>query len=278
MDVRCRVLKIKEMPHNSNFFQNRSLLENPFDTIVTPTYDLSNYGKDLFIPLNDAGTNTTTFTNSSATILRNELDLLGGTDNGVEVDDYPSVIANEDTLVMWDAGDDTQFSRTYRYSPDAQAIISKIYLNIAFAANQSAWTSGGITFSSVDVTVTERANDSGEGDRQLFTQRYLTGHGELGAIGTDIFILSAVIGDLTVKKNLPLDFLFTMNVAKSMTNTRQEGIVPFFSWNPVSAVKPYSLSGYGMHVMTSFDNAQIVLRQDTKGYTQNIFGTSREKV
>ncbi len=265
------------MPH-SNFFQNRSLLENPFNTIVTPTYDLSNYGKDLFIPLNDAGTNTQTFTNSSATIIRNQLDLLGGTDNGVEVYDYPSVIANEDTLVMWHAGNDTQFSRTYRYSPDAQAIITKLYLNIAFALNISAFTDNGVTFNSVDVTVTERANDDGTGDRQLFTQTYPTGHNQLGATGTDIFILSAVVGDLVIKKNLPLDILFVTNMTKVGTNTRQEGIVPFFSWNPVSAVKPYSLSGYGLHVMTSYDNAQPILRQDIKGFTQNIFGTSRVKV
>jgi len=202
---------MSETSTNSNFFQNRSLVRSPFDTIVTPTYDLSNYGKDLFIPLTDAGTNTQLFTNSAAVIARNTISVVGGSNNLVEVDDYPSVVANENELMMWHAGDDTLFDRWYRYSPDAQSIISKMYLNIAFALNVSVYTSGNYSLDSVDIEIVERANDNGDGDKLIFQNRYVSGLGALTSAEAQVFIVSAVLGDLTVKKNLPLDIHCVVN-------------------------------------------------------------------
>ena len=115
------------------------MLKGASDLLVTPTYDLAQYGKDLFIPLSSAGVSTTTFTNSSAVILRNTFTVNSVT--GEEIDDYPSVIANEDTLVGWHAGNDTAYDRIFRYSPDAQAVLSKAYMNICFFMNISAFTS-----------------------------------------------------------------------------------------------------------------------------------------
>ena len=264
------------MSTRPNFFQSKSNLKNPFDVLVTPTYNLAEYGKDLFIPLSSAGVSTTTFDNSTATILRNTF-----TDpnsiTGEEIDDYPTVIANEDTLLMWHAGNDTDYDRVFRYNPDAKAVLSKIYMNIAFILNISSFTSGSVTFDTVTVTVTERANDSGVGDRIVYSNVFPTGHNALGAATADIFILSDVFGDINLEKNLPLDFRFQIGTTElaASTLTFQTGIVPFFAYNAVTAVKPYSLSGLGMHLNTDFDNGQAVIRKAgvaSKGYFLNQFG------
>ncbi len=264
---------------NSNFFQNRSLVKGVNDLLVTPVYNLADYGKDLFIPLSSAGVSTTTFDNSAATILRNTFTAPGSV-TGEEIDDYPTVIANENTLTMWHAGNDTNYDRIFRFSPDAQAVLSKAYMNIAFVMNVSAFTSGDVTFDSVDVEIVQRQNDSGAGDLVLFTNRFATGHGALGAATADIFILSTVFGDINLTKNLPLDFHFTINTTETATSilTFQTGVVPFFAYNTQSNTKPYSLSGIGLHVNTDFDNAQSVMRKagsTTKGYFINDFGVPK---
>lgn len=264
---------------NSNFFQNRSLLKNVHDVLVTPTYNLAEYGKDLFIPITSTPTQLKTFTNNSGTIILRNTFTAPNSITGEEIDDYPSVIANEDTLLAWCAADDADYNRTFRYSPDVQAVLSKAYMNVAFIMNISAWTAGTCQLSSVDVEIIERANDSGVGDRVVFSNRYATAHAALGAAGTQIFILSAVFGDVNITKNLPLDFRFRVNTTQASKNfTYQTGIVPFFAYNVTSAVKPYSLSGIGMHVNADFDNAQAVMRKsgsETKGYYLNDFGSPK---
>ena len=264
---------------NSNFFQNRSLIRGVNDILVTPTYNLAEYGKDLFIPLSSAGVSAATFANNTGTTINRNTFTGPSSVTGEEIDDYPIVIANEDTLMFWHAGNDTEWNRIYRYSPDVQAVLSKIYMNICFIMNISAWTSGTVTFDSVDVTVTERANDSGVGDRVVYQNSFATGHNALGAAGADLFILSAVFGDIDLTKNLPLDFRFQTQVTDSGgTNTWQAGIVPFFAYNTTSAVKPYSLSGLGLHVNTDFDNSQAVMRKagtTTKNYQLNDFGSPK---
>lgn len=257
------------------------MLKNPFDILVTPTYNLAEYGKDLFIPLTSSvGANTRTIANNNATILRNTFTAGAAATTGEEIDDYPTVIANEDTLTMCHDGNDASYDRVFRYNPDAQARLSKIYMNVAFSVVMSAFTSGTLQFDSVDVTVTERENDSGIGDKIVFSNTFATSHGTIGAIDVaDIFILSAVFGDIDLTKNLPLDFRFEINVTEaSKVYTYQTGIIPFFSYNPVSAVKSYSLSGLGMHLNTDLDNAQTVLRKaglGTKGYFINDFGEAK---
>ena len=152
-------------------------------------------------------------------------------------------------------------------------------MNIAFIINISSFTSGTLLFDSVDVSITQRQNDDGRGDKVLFQNTFATGHGTLAAATADIFILSAVFGDLNLTKNLPLDFRFEINVTEaSKMYTYQTGIVPFFSYNPTTGVKPYSLSGIGLHVNADFDNAQLVMRKagsTTKNYFINDFGTPK---
>lgn len=179
---------------------------------------------------------------------------------------------------MWHDGNDANYDRVFRYNPDAQARLSKIYMNIAFSVVMSVFVAGTLQFDSVSVEVTERENDDGTGDRIVFSNNFPTSHGTIAAIDVaDIFILSAVFGDIDLTKNLPLDFRFTINTTEASKNyTFQTGIVPFFAYNIVSNTKPYSLSGLGMHLNTDFDNAQAVLRKagtGTKGYFLNQFGT-----
>ncbi len=255
----------------------QNFLKKGFDFIVTPTYNLSDYGKDLFIPLSSAvGANTRTIDNSAATILRTTFTAPGSV-TGEEIDDYPTVIANENTLTMWHDGNDASYDRVFRYNPDAQARLSKLYMNIAFSVVMSVFSSGTLAFNSVSVVVTERSNDSGANDKIVYENTFATGHGTIAAINVpDIFILSAVFGDIDLEKNVPLDFRFTINVTEASKDyTYQTGIVPFFAYNAVSNTKPYSLSGIGMHLNTDLNNAQAVLRKagkGTKGYFLNTFG------
>ena len=93
----------------------------------------------------------------------------------------------------------------------------------------------------------------------------------------DIFIVSDVVGDLNITKNLPLDIRLQTNNTQVATNTFISGILPMFAWNKQANTKPYSLSGLGIHLNTSFDNAQSVMRDDTKGYFVNKFGEPRSK-
>ncbi len=84
---------------NSNFFQNRSPLKFENDILVTPTYNLAEYGRDLFIPLTSTIADST-FTNKAANILRNTFTGAAAATTGEGKDHYPTVIANTEPLVF----------------------------------------------------------------------------------------------------------------------------------------------------------------------------------
>lgn len=225
-----------------------------------PVYDNSTFGQDVFIPINLQTDATTTFIETSitgdaaATVYIHYPDS-NAAGKVTPIDDNDEVFMAANTFLMVGPANKTAFTRTFSWTPDMNAMVYKVSLQLAVAINASAWTSGTVSLGSVQVSAIER-NTLRQLVPTLTFPDITTG---LGATGTNICIIQA---DFTQKfpvySTSPIDITITINSSATGTNTWQSGILPLFPWNKTNVMKTWSASGIKFHVHATLDHGDPI--------------------
>lgn len=181
---------------------------------------------------------------TAATIQRTNLKKNGRTYQYSE--DYPLGVVNAQSVPLPNLGADTQWTaRRFGWSPKVDIYLQKLIFNVAFAMNVSAYTSGNFNFSSVSLALFQDVDDKTR-KPLVNTKSYATGMSNLAATGTQVLIVNEVFNFSSkrlIKADEILAFESTMVVATGV-GTRQEGILPLFSFQKTNTNRWFSQSGY----------------------------------
>ena len=205
---------------------------------------------------------TTSFVLQSVTISATATTILGTTEsssavtNITPIEHIDTVMATQDTVGLCNPADDTNFSRTFTWTPDMNATVYKVALILAAAVNVSAYTNGTVTLGRVSVSAVERLTG-----RNLIpnisVNNITTG---LTATGTAIEIIMADwTQGFAVYSKSPIDITVSIPSTRSGTNTSQTGYLPVFCFNKANVAKQWTQSGIWFHVHASADHADEAL-------------------
>ena len=230
-------------------------LYNNTDTLTKASYDISNYGEDLFLPI-------TTDTLALESITWSTVDELVQTDSQ-DIDAYSRAISDIDTLGILNEGDGTRFSRSYDFLTDMSAWCYKFNLTFAVGLAVTAYTSGNHSVDSVTVTFSELLPDKTE-KRQITTMQINTGMTALTATGVAVAIMH-------FESNIPFKIsqgnfvriAISFNSTDTLTATSFEGIMPYFYFQSGSLAKTLCESGINLHLHPSLDHAYPVFRDSS---------------
>ena len=98
------------MPHTTG-----EILPSRVKAVIT--YDIANYGEDLFLPFTDVGLTETALTYSGVTMTRDQ------EDSNQPMDVFPVVFSDTDSGLLLNEGNNATFSRKYTFNPDMTAVI-----------------------------------------------------------------------------------------------------------------------------------------------------------
>jgi len=210
-------------------------------TLLSPLFteiaEYVNFGKDS--NLTNSPTELTWAT--SNTILKRAPDAAqNNLETGTQwAEDSPTGPVKEGTIILPDPGDNTQYSRIFAWRVPRPFLLEKMVLNVGFTTNFSANAGNDCSFDSVDVRIrqilpTVRKN--------IYANRFATGHATLTGVGMQTYILEESLRFKTIIREGFLDFRFIINVTAG-TATRQEGLLPLFSYHPQNDTKWFSQSG-----------------------------------
>jgi len=113
--------------------------------LIKPTYDVANFGHDNSLPLNCISGNVATITPSTSTFVQ----VLE--DSRVPIDEVDLFITDSDSMAMIHLGNDTDFDKTWEWTPDMSAQAYQISFNFAVGMKVSSYTSGNFKIDSVQV-------------------------------------------------------------------------------------------------------------------------------
>ena len=86
----------------------------------------------------------------------------------------------------------------------------------------------------------------------------------LGEIGSQVLLLNQqiAIDGKKIKGGVPISIQVIINTTQNMVNTRQVGIIPFFSYQREAIAKRFTTSVVRLHVRPSLDSAFLVYRTE----------------
>ena len=217
---------------------------------LLPVYGVDHYGTDLFIPIRDTLA-TTSITVSGTTITQN-------TDGGfVPVDEQDEILSDVDTIHFYNEGNDTEYDQTYRWNPDLSAIVYKLRVNIAFALNVSAYTSGTFDLTNVILTITQQPDSN-----TIFSSDIPVTMAGLTSATDAYFILDLdITKDFKIYSGQPIDIRLQTTTATGV-GTFQVGVLPVFCYETAAVIKPFTSSGVTFHVHATLDHSDPVFNED----------------
>lgn len=142
------------------------------------------------------------------------------------IDRCPQTITNVDNFAYNAAADDTDYSETFQWIPEASGKIDKFFVNIATFMHVSVMTGGSVTFNNMTLTITRKG-----GSDVLFTQAYATGLAARTADeDADLFLVQEAVwgADMRIRAGNPLDIKVTTSVSSVATAVFDTGLVPFY--------------------------------------------------
>ena len=232
------------MPHINGEIQ-------PSQVKAVATYDISNYGEDLFLPFTDVGLTETALTFSTAVISRDT------EDSNQPMDNFPAVYSDTDSGLLLNEGNDTAFSQTYSFNPDMTAILYALHLSFPAAVICSAFTSGTLNVGALHLKLTERSTN----DRLLYENTFQSGAANLTGTGTSLhFFQRDVVETIRVQKGNPIDILVELITVKTGTNTRQEGYAPLAPYLKTAVLKRFTPAGISLHLHADLSHADGVFK------------------
>jgi len=225
---------------------------------VLPVYNVSTETEALFIPFTDVLT-LQSVTLSTAVITRS-------TDGGnFPIDDVSFFLSNIDTVGLIHEGDDTVFDRIYTWTPDFDSKIYKMTFNIACGINISAYTDGSLNIGNLRITVRQRSPDILHHD-----QLVASGAANQSATGTSYHIYNVdFTKPFTAYAGRPIDIRIQMITTEPVagTQTRQEGILPVFSFQAAAITKIFTLSGVIIYSHPDINYADPVFKDHLERLT-----------
>lgn len=222
---------------------------------IQPTYNTSDYGQDIFLPLVNTDASIQTITvDASATEITPSYD-----GDSIPIDDFPLVLQSNNTIPIFHEGDDTNFSFSFAFTPDMDAWIYKIGILIGAGLNVSAYTNGTVALTSVGISARERQ-----------TGRVLIPYFRLGQINSDLTAVGSTIGIfsteytefLLVKSKSTIDISIEINATRTGTNTFQCGLIPSFPFFKTNIIKHFATSGIALHIHAPINHADVVFEHD----------------
>ena len=179
------------------------------------------------------GTNTNSFVDSSHTTRT----------YNVNDSDIPISIASSDSIILNHAGNDTVYNQNFAIRPRRSFRLMQIVLNYAVCLNVSAYTSGVPNLP----THTTQLFHWTAGSQIPLTGSVLswaTGFSALGSAIAQIHIIrtSIPLSGVNISENDHLALNVTTQGVTTLTNTRQEGILPVFPLSATSTTKDWSVS------------------------------------
>lgn len=250
----------------------------PFPPRLKPVYNVSDFGHDIFLPLELAADGTTAFAATSITISAAGTELLQYTEESTDrefaqiptagthltpIDEQDILIAANDTVGLVNAGNDVAFDRTFTWTPDMNATIYKTGIILGAACNCSAFAGAtSVDIGSIEVAAIERNTGRILIPKITFAQIST----QLTAVGTSIAILQAeYLETFKVYSKSPIDITIKINSSKVVGGgaaTFQSGFLPIFPYNKLNVMKGWSHSGIGFHIHASMDHADPVFALD----------------
>ena len=221
--------------------------------LIKPTFNVSDYGHDVIIPLNCLSGSTVTLVPSTSTFVQ----VLE--DGRVPVDEVNQFITNSDEMAGVHAGDSTDFDTTWEWLPDMSFNAYKASFSLAVFMNISAYTSGNFAISSVQVTM--KVIGGGEGDQVIVDKIINPGMANMTSAVSQIAILnvdtktSAKIPDKQVSIQVKVN-------TSSGTGTYQCGIVPIFCYLAAAVPKTWTTSSVVVHAHADLAHAFPIFRDE----------------
>ena len=232
------------MPHDTGEIQ-------PSRVKAVPTYDISSYGEDLFLPFSDVGLTETALVFSTAVVTR-DLD-----DSNQPMDDFPAVYSDTDAGLLLNEGNDTAFSQTYTFLPDMTAVLYAIHLNFPALVTCSAFTSGTLNVGALHLKITERSTN----DRLLYENTFQSSAANLTGTGTSLhFFQRDIVETIRVQKGNPIDILVELITVTTGTNTRQEGYTTLAPYLKTAVLKRFTPAGIALHLHADLSHADGVFK------------------
>ena len=232
------------MPHDTGEIQ-------PSQVKAVPTYDISSYGEDLFLPFSDVGLTETALVFSTAIVTR-DLE-----DSNQPMDDFPAVYSDTDAGLLLNEGNNTAFSQTYTFLPDMTAILYAIHLNFPALVTCSAFTSGTLNVGALHLKITERSTN----DRLLYENTFQSSAANLTGTGTSLhFFQRDIVETIRVQKGNPIDILVELITVTTGTNTRQEGYTTLAPYLKTAVLKRFTPAGIALHLHADLSHADGVFK------------------
>jgi len=232
------------LPHDTGEIQ-------PSQVKAVPTYDISSYGEDLFLPFSDVGLTETALVFSTAIVTR-DLE-----DSNQPMDDFPAVYSDTDAGLLLNEGNNTAFSQTYTFLPDMTAILYAIHLNFPALVTCSAFTSGTLNVGALHLKITERSTN----DRLLYENTFQSSAANLTGTGTSLhFFQRDIVETIRVQKGNPIDILVELITVTTGTNTRQEGYTTLAPYLKTAVLKRFTPAGIALHLHADLSHADGVFK------------------
>ena len=190
------------------------------DTLTKATYDVSNYGEDLFLPITTDTLALQAITWSGLNELLQE--------ESTDLEAYSRLVSDFDTLGILNEGDGIRYDRTFDFLTDMSAWTYKFNLTFAVGLSVTAYTSGAHSVDSVKVTFSELLPDKSE-KRIIASMIHNTGMTNIGAVEDKVAIMHFE-GNTPFKitQGNYLRMKIEFNSTDTNTATSYEGIMPYF--------------------------------------------------
>ena len=243
-------------------------LYNSLDTLTKATYDVSNYGEDLFLPL-------TTDTLALQAITWSDLDELLQ-EESTDLEAYSRLVSDIDSLGILNEGDGVRYDRTFDFLTDMSAWCYKFNLTFAVGLSVTAYTSGAHSVDSVKVTFSELLPDK-TSKRVIASMIHNTGMTNIGAVEDKVAIMHFEGNNpFKITQGNYLRMKIEFNSTDTATATSFEGIMPYFYFQAGALAKTMCESGLGLHLHPALSHAFPVLRDENKVNQLDFDGVSKD--
>ena len=243
-------------------------LYDSLDTLTKATYDVSNYGEDLFLPL-------TTDTLALQAITWSGLDELLQ-EESTDLEAYSRLVSDIDSLGILNEGDGVRYDRTFDFLTDMSAWCYKFNLTFAVGLSVTAYTSGAHSVDSVKVTFSELLPDK-TSKRVIASMIHNTGMTNIGAVEDKVAIMHFEGNNpFKITQGNYLRMKIEFNSTDTATATSFEGIMPYFYFQAGALAKTMCESGLGLHLHPALSHAFPVLRDENKVNQLDFDGVSKD--
>lgn len=238
---------------------------------VKPVFDVSHGTNNDFMPF-ESLLDGNEVTYSDSTILGDTSTLDSVTADQI-TSGMPTLIQKQNTVLMIDAGDDTQFERIFFMKTNSAYEVSQCYVQVMFGAVITAYTSNDITFNSIDFEVRRYLGTNLNKYETLLARNQVTGHGTITAIDLpDLYLFKAQFSGVSIRPEDKIGLYFKLNITQNATNTYRCGYFPMFSFAKTNGTKTWYQSGIANHNLPSFDAANESIKHEIPSAPIDIFG------